>query len=177
MIIFFSENVKLPVVLIMYTPSRASHVKCMVSLREYLRDCCFVEALLDQLDISNSETKVWPEKYVDLVMLLGECFNMLQRIQDIILDIVWAGVCCGFRSSGMWGCDAGLGFPDVLKELQHYVHWKYWKTLTLIALYPRRYELWRLVLFIYNREIQSVFHFIVTSEPQYCIVWWKWVVS
>jgi hypothetical protein len=30
----------------------------MVALREYLRDCCFVEALLDQLDISNLETKV-----------------------------------------------------------------------------------------------------------------------
>lgn len=52
-----NENAKLPVVLIMYTPSRAAHVKCMVTLTEYLRNCCFVEALLDQLDISDSETK------------------------------------------------------------------------------------------------------------------------
>jgi hypothetical protein len=58
MIIFFSEVAKLPVVLIMYTPSQAAHVKCMVTLTEYLRNCCFVEALLDQLDISDSETKV-----------------------------------------------------------------------------------------------------------------------
>ena len=55
---FFSEDVKLPVALIMYTSSRAAHVKSMVTLTEYLRNCCFVEALLDQLDIPNSETKV-----------------------------------------------------------------------------------------------------------------------
>jgi hypothetical protein len=55
---FFLADAELPVVLIIYTPSRAAHVKCMVTLTEYLRNVCFVEALLDQLDIPDSETKV-----------------------------------------------------------------------------------------------------------------------
>jgi hypothetical protein len=56
---FFSPGgAKLPVVLIIYSPSQASHVKSVVALTEYLRNHCFVEALLDQLDIPDSETKV-----------------------------------------------------------------------------------------------------------------------
>jgi hypothetical protein len=56
--VFFTGDAKLPVVLIIYTPSQASHIKSVVALTEYLRNHCFVEALLDQLDIPDSETKV-----------------------------------------------------------------------------------------------------------------------
>lgn len=48
----------MPAVLIVYTPSRASHVEAMVALAEYLRNYCAVEALLDQLDVPETETKV-----------------------------------------------------------------------------------------------------------------------
>lgn len=72
---FFPGDVKLPVVLIIYSPSQASHIKSVVALTEYLRNHCFVEALLDQLDIPDSETKVWCEKCMALNMLIGEWFS------------------------------------------------------------------------------------------------------
>ncbi|XP_069700697.1 uncharacterized protein [Periplaneta americana] len=57
-----SHNTKSPVLLVVYTPSRNSHVKCVLELTQYLRNFCNVEALLDQLDIPGTETKdpfVW----------------------------------------------------------------------------------------------------------------------
>ncbi|KAJ4434081.1 hypothetical protein ANN_16401 [Periplaneta americana] len=50
-------TIKLPVVLIVYSPSRASHMATMVALAEYLRNYCAVEAMLDQLDVPETESK------------------------------------------------------------------------------------------------------------------------
>jgi hypothetical protein len=83
---------------------------------------------------------------------------------------------CGFRSSGMCGCVAGSGFHDVAKELQRYVHWKYWKTLTLISLHPGWSEFWRLMLFIVGKFSQC---FTLPSHQNNSTLLfnWKWGVS
>ncbi|KAJ9588289.1 hypothetical protein L9F63_018341, partial [Diploptera punctata] len=52
-----STDVKLPVVLMIHTPSRASHLKSVISLAEYLKNHCYIEALLDQLDVQTTESK------------------------------------------------------------------------------------------------------------------------
>jgi hypothetical protein len=62
----------LPAVLIVYTPSRASHVEAMVAFAEYLRNYCAVEALLDQLDVPETETKVLFIKWARHIAWLGE---------------------------------------------------------------------------------------------------------
>ncbi|KAJ9596266.1 hypothetical protein L9F63_027112, partial [Diploptera punctata] len=51
-------RIKLPIVLVVYTPSRSSHVEAIVALVEYLRNYCAVEALLDRLDIVDTVSKV-----------------------------------------------------------------------------------------------------------------------
>ncbi|XP_021922257.1 uncharacterized protein LOC110831033 isoform X2 [Zootermopsis nevadensis] len=76
-------DAKLPVVLIIYTPSHAAHVKCMVTLTEYLRNVCFVEALLDQLDIQVSETK-------DPFMWCNEAFSRA----DFVMVVSSPPKCC-----------------------------------------------------------------------------------
>ena len=53
-----SGDVKLPVVLIVHSPSRASHLKSVIALTEYLKNHCYIEALLDQLDVQSTKSKV-----------------------------------------------------------------------------------------------------------------------
>lgn len=78
-----SGGAKLPVVLIIYTPSQASHIKSVVALTEYLRNQCFVEALLDQLDIPDSETK-------DPFMWCNEAFSRA----DFVMVVSSPPKCC-----------------------------------------------------------------------------------
>jgi hypothetical protein len=104
---------------------------------------------------------------------------MLQRIQNVSLDVVksddftaillWTQIFrdvrlyCWVRFS--WCCkgSAALCLLEVLENLN---------TDSIAS-----QMIWILkVGVVYSREIQLVFHTIVTSEPQYCIVWWKWVV-
>ncbi|PSN52104.1 hypothetical protein C0J52_04337 [Blattella germanica] len=63
-------RIKLPVVLVVYTPSRASHVEAVIALVEYLRNYCAVEALLDRLDID-----IFRNVDVDSVQLLKRKFT------------------------------------------------------------------------------------------------------
>ena len=81
--------------------------------------------------------------------------------------------CCGFSSSGVFGC---VRFSWCCKG-----------TATLCSLEilenPNTDSITSQMIWILkvgvvcSREIQLAFHIIITSEPQYCIVWWKWVVS
>jgi len=52
------SDIKQPKVLIIYIQSSTSHIKAVEELAKYLRNFCFVDALLDQLDIPKTETKV-----------------------------------------------------------------------------------------------------------------------
>lgn len=115
-----------------------------------------------------------------LSMLLGECCSMLQTIQDVTVDTVksdvftaillWIQVfrdvrlCCWIRFS--WCCKgtATLCSLEILENPDT-------DSITSRMIWILK------VGVVYSREIQLVFHTIITSEPQYCIVWWKWVVS
>jgi hypothetical protein len=52
------SDIKQPKLLIIYTASNASHIRVMEELAKYLRKCCFVDALLDLVDIPKTKRKV-----------------------------------------------------------------------------------------------------------------------
>ncbi|XP_021922250.1 uncharacterized protein LOC110831030 isoform X3 [Zootermopsis nevadensis] len=90
-------SIKLPAVLIVYTPSRASHVEAMVALAEYLRNYCAVEALLDQLDVPETETKdpfAWCNgafTRADFVMVVSsppKCCNQEGAFGNVNVDVL-----------------------------------------------------------------------------------------
>ena len=105
---------------------------------------------------------------------------MLQTIQDVTVDIVESDV---FTSILLWI----QVFRDVRLCWWVRFSWccKGTATLCLLEILENpntdsitSWMIWILkVGVVYSRQIQLVFHIIITSEPQYCIVWWKWVVS
>ena len=105
---------------------------------------------------------------------------MLQTIQGVTVDIVrfdiftaillWIQVfrdvrlCCWVRFSSCCKGTATLCSLEILENTNtdSITSWIIWILKVGV---------------VCSREIQLVFHTIITSEPRYCIVWWKWVVS